>query len=137
MKSVTVIFVLLILLLFGKSTYSYAQKNIHTPIPKLVELSRLVPDSMQVLSGPPETVTMRSGYMVLPPNKSVGRHSTKNNEEEIVVLAGEGEFKIVNGKSFHVRPYCVVYCPPNTEHDVTNAGIDTLRYVYIVARTKN
>jgi quercetin dioxygenase-like cupin family protein len=74
--------------------------------------------------------------MVLAPLKSVGRHSTKANEEAIVVLAGTGEMRILGGTTLHLRPYCVAYCPPNTEHDVMNIGTDTLRYVYIVARAK-
>jgi mannose-6-phosphate isomerase-like protein (cupin superfamily) len=123
-------------LLIVLSHHSYTQKNPMKPIPKLITLDNLSPDSAQVLNGPPETVTMRSGYMVIVPSKSVGRHSTRNNEEAIVVLSGTGEMKIIGGLTLHLRPYCVAYCPPNTEHDVTNTGTDTLRYVYIVARTK-
>jgi mannose-6-phosphate isomerase-like protein (cupin superfamily) len=103
-------------------------------IPKLIELDRFSQDSLHILNGPPETVSMRSGYIVLPPKRSVGKHSTKNNEEAIVVLAGEGDFKIIGGKTFQLHPNCIVYCPLITEHDVTNTGTDTLRYIYIVAR---
>jgi len=73
---------------------------------------------------------------VLAPSKSVGRHSTKDNEEAIVVLSGIGEMNIIGESTLHLRPYCVAYCPPNTEHNVTNTGTDTLRYVYIVAKAK-
>jgi mannose-6-phosphate isomerase-like protein (cupin superfamily) len=133
----TKIFLVLISsVLIGLPQHSYAQKNTIKPEPKLVALDKLSPDSAQVFNGPPETVTMRSGYMVLGPTKSVGRHSTKNNEEAIVVLSGTGEMKIIRGSTLHLRPYCVAYCPPNTEHDVTNTGTDTLRYVYIVVRAK-
>jgi mannose-6-phosphate isomerase-like protein (cupin superfamily) len=115
---------------------SLAQNHPTKLVPRLVVLNQLSPDSAQVLNGPPETVTMRSGYMVLAPSKSVGRHSTRNNEEAIVVLSGTGEMKIIGGSILHLQPYCVAYCPPNTEHDVTNTGTDTLRYVYIIARIK-
>ena len=125
------------ILLIALSLHSYAQKNPAKLMPKLITLDQASPDSAPVLNGPPETVTLRSGYMVLAPLKSVGRHSTKDNEETIVVMAGKGEFKIVGGPTFQLHPYCVIYCPPNTEHDVTNIGTDTLRYVYIVARAKN
>jgi mannose-6-phosphate isomerase-like protein (cupin superfamily) len=74
--------------------------------------------------------------MVLAPSKSVGKHSTRDNEEAIVVLSGTGEIKIIGGSTLHLRPDCVAYCPPNTEHNVTNTGTDTLRYVYIVAKAK-
>ncbi len=126
-----------LILLIALSLQAYAQKNPMKLMPKLIALDQLSPDSAQVLNGPPETVTMRSGYMVIVPSKSVGRHSTRNNEEAIVVLSGTGELKIIGGLTLHLRPYCVAYCPPNTEHDVTNTGTDTLRYVYIVARVKN
>jgi len=125
-----------LILVITVSHYSYAQKNLMKPIPKLITLDHLSPDSAQILNGPPETVTMRSGYMILAPSKSVGRHSTKDYEEAIVVLSGTGEMKIIGGSILELRPYCVAYCPPRTEHDVKNIGTDTLRYVYIVARAK-
>jgi mannose-6-phosphate isomerase-like protein (cupin superfamily) len=125
-----------LILLIALSHYSYAQKNLMKPIPKLITLDNLSPDSAQILNGSPETVSMRSGYMILAPSKSVGRHSTKDNEEAIVVLAGTAEMRIIGGSTLQLHPYCVAYCPPNTEHDVTNTGIDTLRYVYIIARAK-
>ena len=128
--------VVAIILLIALSYYSYAQKNPTKLVPKLIKLNKLSLDSAQVLHGPPETVTMRSGYMVLAASTSVGRHSTRNNEEAIVVLSGTGEMKIIGGLTLHLQPYCVAYCPPNTEHDVTNTGTDTLRYIYIVARIK-
>ncbi len=124
----------LIIFLIALSLYSYAQQNSMTLISKLITLDKISPDSVKVLNGPPETITMRAGYMVLAPSKSVGRHSTKDNEEAIVVLAGTGEMRIIEGSTLYLRSYCVAYCPPNTEHDVINTGTDTLRYVYIVAR---
>jgi mannose-6-phosphate isomerase-like protein (cupin superfamily) len=130
------IFILTIFLIIGLPILSFGQMIPIKPTPKLIALDKLSSDSAQVLNGPPETVTMRSGYMVLAPSKSVGRHSTRDNEEAIVVLAGTGEMKIVGGSTLHLRSYCVAYCPPNTEHDVVNMGTDTLRYIYIVARAK-
>ena len=114
----------------------FAQKNSMKPTPKIVALNPTSHDSAKVLNGPPETVTMHTGYIVLAPSKLVGRHSTRDNEEAIVVLAGTGEMRIIGGTTLHLHPQCVAYCPPNTEHDVANTGTDTLRYVYIVARAK-
>ena len=102
--------------------------------PRLIQLNSNAVDSMDIFKGPPETVTMRSGYMVLPPTKSVGRHSTRRNEEALIVLAGSGEMRIVNGPTLKLKPYCVAYCPPNTEHDVFNTGRETLRYIWLVAK---
>jgi mannose-6-phosphate isomerase-like protein (cupin superfamily) len=132
----TVLLKQIVLLIIVLSLPSYPQKNPIKPTPKLITLDQTSPDSAHILNGPPETVTMYSGYMVLAPSISVGRHSTKDNEEAIVVLAGTGEMKIIGESTLHLRPYCVAYCPPNTEHDVVNIGSDTLRYIYIVARVK-
>jgi quercetin dioxygenase-like cupin family protein len=131
-----VLFALILFFIFALSLHSYAQKNPMKLIPELITLDQTSSDSVKILNGPPETVTMRSGYMVLAPSKSVGRHSTRDNEEAIVVLSGTGEMNIIGGSTLHLRPYCVAYCPPNTEHDVVNKGTDTLRYIYIVARAK-
>ncbi len=125
-----------LILIFIISLHSYAQKNPAKLKAKLITLDQTSSISTQVLHGSRETVSMRSGYIVLSPSKSVGRHSTRNNEEAIVVLSGTGEFKIIGGSTLHLQPYCVAYCPPNTVHDVTNTGTDTLRYIYIVARAK-
>ena len=81
----------------------FAQKNPMKLQPKIVALNPTSHDSAKVLNGPPETVTMRSGYMVLAPSKSVGRHSTRDNEEAIVVLSGMGEMKIIGGTMLHLR----------------------------------
>ncbi len=79
---------------------------------------------------------MFSGYMVLPPSKSVGKHSTKSYEEAVIVLSGTGEMRITDGPTFKLRPYTIAYCPPLTEHDVTNNGGDTLRYIWLVAKAQ-
>jgi quercetin dioxygenase-like cupin family protein len=111
----------------------YAQAAASTFLPHIVELSHSATQSMDVFHGPPETVTMRSGYMVLAPTKSVGKHSTRHNEEAVIVLQGTGEMRIVGGPTMELRPYVVAYCPPTTEHDVVNTGKDTLRYIWLVA----
>jgi len=117
-------------------TSALAQTDKSTPKPRVIQLNPSAVDSMDIFKGPPETVTMRSGYMVLAPSKSVGKHSTRHNEEAIIVFAGTGEMKIVNGPTLKLMPYCVAYCPPNTQHDVTNTGKDTLRYIWLVANAK-
>jgi mannose-6-phosphate isomerase-like protein (cupin superfamily) len=86
-----------------------------------------------VLSGPPESVKMKSGLVVLAPGKSVGKHSTEHNEELLVVLEGQGEMIFQDGSKLPVKANTALYCPPETEHNVTNTGTGLLRYVYIVA----
>jgi mannose-6-phosphate isomerase-like protein (cupin superfamily) len=103
------------------------------PEPRIVELDRDATEYLRILGGPPESVTMRSGYVVLLPEKSVGRHNTEGYEEMVVVLDGEGEMLFGNGSVLQLKPYIVAYCPPDTEHDVRNTGSKPLRYVYVVA----
>jgi mannose-6-phosphate isomerase-like protein (cupin superfamily) len=104
--------------------------------PRTVQLNPGATDFTQVLSGPPETVTMESGYVTLRPAASVGRHSTEGYEEILVVLQGSGEMRLAGGAVVKLKPYMVAYCPPRTEHDVVNTGTAPLRYLYIVARAE-
>lgn len=111
-----------------------AQMTPPLPRPLLVKLNRQATESTQILSGPPQTVTMHSGYVVLAPSTSVGIHSTKGNEEAVIVFSGSGEMRITGGPTLKLGAYTVAYCPPFTEHNVVNTGKDTLRYVYVVAK---
>lgn len=106
------------------------------PRPKSVQIDPAATADMRVLGGPPETSTMRSGAVVLLPSKSVGRHNTGDYEEAVVVLAGRGEMRLADGTVMNLKPFIVAYCPPGTEHDVTNTGSEPLRYVYVVAKAK-
>jgi len=106
------------------------------PHAKVVNLDIGGKDYLQILGGPPETVTMKSGLEVLAPGKSVGKHSTGQHEELLVVLEGQGEMIFSDGSKLPVEANHALYCPPDTEHDVRNTGPAVLRYVYIVASTK-
>ncbi len=105
-------------------------------MPKTVP--HVAPDKsyLQLLSGPPETVTMRSGRVLLAPGRSIGKHSTEVNEEILVILQGRGEMSFAGGKKLQLSESVVAYCPPYTEHDVVNTGPDIMRYVYVVARAR-
>ncbi len=67
--------------------------------------------------------------VVLVPQKSVGRHSTGQNEEVLIVLEGHGEMLFGNGHTLPVEANHAVYYPPRTAHDVKNTGRGDLRYV--------
>jgi len=127
----------ILILLASLSTFAYAQKKAVKPSPKLISLDPSAQKSMHVLNGSPETVSMRSGYVVLAPTQSVGQHSTKDNEEALVILSGNGEMRMVGGPTLQLHPYSVAYCPPYTQHNVFNTGSDTLRYIYLVAKAKH
>lgn len=77
---------------------------------------------------------MHSGLVTLQPGETVGKHSTENKEEAIVVLEGEGIFKIDRGEELNLEKGYFVYCPPHTEHDVLNCGKEPLKYIFIVSK---
>ncbi len=106
------------------------------PAPKVIRLDSGGREYLRVLGGPPETSTMHAGLVTLAPGKSVGRHSTKKYEEVLVVLEGHGRMEIVGGLVLQFAKGEVLYCPPMTEHDVTNTGAGNLSYLYIVAEAK-
>ena len=119
------------------STLSYASgQEAGAPTPKVIQLASSGKDVTPVLAGPPESVKMRSGLVILAPGKSVGRHSTAQNEELLVVFEGQGEMSFKDGSELPVKANSAVYCPPQTEHNVTNTGTGTLRYVYVVSSAR-
>jgi len=112
------------------------EKEKKLPEPKLISLDLGAKEYMRILGGPPETVTMHSGLVVLDPGKSVGKHDTKNYEEVLVVLEGAGEMMITDGPTLQLKAGSFAYCPPRTEHDVICTGSAKLKYVYIVANAE-
>jgi len=86
-----------------------------------------------LLAGAPLTAGMRSGFVRLAPDRTVGRHSTGKNEETLVILHGQGDALLDGGKRLSFTAPTVVYFPPSTFHDVLNTGKEALEYVYVVA----
>jgi mannose-6-phosphate isomerase-like protein (cupin superfamily) len=111
-----------------------AQAAPGSPVPRVIQLDPPAKEYTRVLGGPPETVTMRSGQVVLAPGKAVGEHGTEGYEEVVIVLAGSGEMRVAGGTTLSLAPGSVAYCPPQTTHDVVNTGAVPLRYLYVVAR---
>jgi quercetin dioxygenase-like cupin family protein len=86
----------------------------------------------RLLDGEPQTYGMRSGKVYLAPGQRCGQHSTEDHEEMLVFLAGQGELLIGEEDRFLVGQGKISYIPPNTVHDVKNAGTEPLIYVYCV-----
>jgi mannose-6-phosphate isomerase-like protein (cupin superfamily) len=107
------------------------------PEPRIINIE---PDKesehLVVLSGPPQTVSMRSGVVTLEPEGSVGLHSTENYEELIIILEGQATILVKGRTPVMAESGNAFYCPPDTEHDVFNSGTEPLRYIYIVAETR-
>ena len=110
------------------------QKPAAEPEAKVIQVDMQGKDYVRLLGGPPETFSLRSGAVALQPNKTIGKHSTKSNEELIVVLEGEGVLLLNEDRELPLKTDTVAYCPPNTEHDVKNTGCTLLRYIYVVAK---
>ena len=86
-----------------------------------------------LLRGTPQTTGMRSGFVRLKPGQSVGWHSTREQEETLVVLLGGGKAEIEGRDALPISARMLVYIPPNSRHNVTNTGTERLEYVYVVA----
>jgi mannose-6-phosphate isomerase-like protein (cupin superfamily) len=102
----------------------------------IVELNNK-PEYQRILEGPPQTCGMRSGRVFLEPGKACGLHSTKDNEELLVFLSGQGDLHIgdpaQNVAKLSVGAGRAAYIPPRTLHDVSNTGKTPLVYIYSVA----
>ena len=83
---------------------------------------------------PPRTSTLRSGLVRLDPGGDVGRHSTAENEEMIVVLEGRGALECEGCSNLDIAGGQIAYVPPRTCHNVCNRGTAPLAYIYVVTR---
>ena len=119
---------------FSLSQLVFSQDSMQIkPQPRVIKLNHDVKKHQEVLTGPPGTITMHSGLVVLEPDSSVGTHNTEKYEEVLVILEGEGEMIITGGQILKFKENNVAYCPPYSEHNVINTGKTKLKYLYIVA----
>lgn len=88
---------------------------------------------LRLIGGPPDSVTVRSGKVLLQPGETVGEHSTGIYEEVIIVLEGEGQFLFGHDQRLDFNSNSILYCPPNTIHNMVNTGSMPLNYIYVVA----
>ena len=97
---------------------------------------RFLPDAtdMMIVSGPPETMGLLSGYVVLKRGTDMPEHTTGAKEELLVVLSGQGEV-LLGGLHVEIGASEAMYIPPHTPHAVHASGSDDLRYVYVVSPT--
>jgi mannose-6-phosphate isomerase-like protein (cupin superfamily) len=137
--SLTMTFLLLVSLLGSApraGSLNRTEAPADVPRQKVVELDAKGEKELRILGGAPESYRMRAGLIVLAPGDSVGRHSTQQNEEVLVVLEGSGEMVFGDGSKLPGHANSALYCPPETTHDVVNTGHAVLRYVYVVSRAK-
>ena len=101
---------------------------------QIIQINLTTNNYQEILKGFPQTASLKSGLVTLMPNQNVGEHSTENNEEMIVVLEGECDLIIKNGKIFHLRNDIISYAPAHTIHDVKNNSTKPVKYIYIVTK---
>jgi mannose-6-phosphate isomerase-like protein (cupin superfamily) len=88
---------------------------------------RLLGDSTQARG-------LRSGYVILKPNESVGLHDTGLCEEVIFIICGSGLINYGKKGSIKVKKNIFVRISPKMPHNVINTGKDLLKYIYTAAR---
>jgi len=114
---------------------AYLQPQAPEPQPLTVPLACPRGDC-PMLTGPPQTLGLRSGFVRLMPGQTVGWHTTGKNEEALVVLHGRGKALIDGQPGLPFTAPALVYIPPATRHNVENTGSDPLEYEYVVAPAK-
>ncbi|MGB4594864.1 MAG: cupin domain-containing protein [Anaerolineaceae bacterium] len=106
--------------------------NGSTAQPRLIPIPSGGESYLSLLGGPPDSVSIRAGYVELLPGESIGLHSTQDHEELIVTLSGHGQLISPGVDPLPMTIDCILYNPPNTPHNVVNTGDVPLRYIYIV-----
>ena len=88
----------------------------------------------RLLNRDSETYGIKAGHVILKPGENIGRHTTGEYEEVIVVLKGSGELKLDGRDVSKIGSNTILYIPPQTFHDVRNIGIRKLEYIFITSK---
>ncbi len=104
------------------------------PQPSIIKLSDTTTHYQPILTGPPQTASMESGLVILMPGKSGTQHASKDYEEALVILSGEGEMVISGGPTLKLVSNSVAYCPTQTTHHIKSSGTVPLKYIYVAAQ---
>jgi mannose-6-phosphate isomerase-like protein (cupin superfamily) len=64
------------------------------------------------------------------PGKATHEPHRHNEDEFFFILEGKAEFYL-DGRTRVVGPQTSLYCPPNQEHGIRNAGDTTLKYLVV------
>ncbi|OGU12094.1 MAG: hypothetical protein A2X61_09890 [Ignavibacteria bacterium GWB2_35_12] len=80
--------------------------------------------------------TMRSGLVTLQSGQDVGSHNTENKEELLIILSGTGEVEAEGLGKQRIDNGCAVYIPPQTQHNIFNAGSEPLKYIYVFSTAR-
>lgn len=67
---------------------------------------------------------------IVAPGKSTHAPHRHPEEEFFYILEGKASFYL-DGKTAEAGPNTSLYCPPNSEHGISNAGLTDLKYLVI------
>lgn len=67
---------------------------------------------------------------VVAPHQATHAPHTHDNDEFFFVLEGKARFHL-DGKEVVVGPYTSLYCPADSYHGISNAGVTELKYLVI------
>jgi|SRR5208282_4290473 len=130
MKHAKMVAFLAVLLLVAITIWAQEKQTKRGPLTFLLDCAS---GDCPLLKGAPQTSGMRGGSVKLQPGESVGWHSTGAHEEALVILQGTGVANIEGRADVPVHEKMLAYIPPATKHNVTNTGMESLEYVWVVA----
>lgn len=67
---------------------------------------------------------------IVAPGRSTHPPHRHPEEELFYILEGNATFYL-DGETVEVGPHTSLYCPPNAEHGISNAGLGDLKYLVI------
>jgi len=82
------------------------------------------------------TCGIKSGHVILKEGEEIGEHSTAGLEEALVILKGKGSLIIDKQEELDFEDNTVLYIPPDTIHNVKNAGKGILEYIFITSNAE-
>lgn len=133
--SAGIIIFMLILYIHMLSIHKHVNLQKETRTPKKIFIN-MFSDEYQSILNPSDTINMESGFVTLKPGESVGKHTTNNREEVVIVFSGIGKMELTKWPTIDLYPWYVIYCPPYTEHNVVNTGKEPLKYLYVVSKAE-
>lgn len=131
MKVVKLMFLLSLLFL----VVSFTPKTEEGLKPSLIEIDENI-SRMSILKSNTNSIKLQSGYVLLKSKEEVGLHDSKDYEEIIIVLEGEGKF-VSDQAELHFKKGNIIYCPPKTRHNIINESPKELKYIYVATKISN
>jgi uncharacterized cupin superfamily protein len=75
------------------------------------------------------------GIFVLEPGEAMGKYHWEANQEDFLLLSGEG-LLIVEGEERPLRRWDYVHCPPGTDHIILGAGAGPSAFLAVGSRER-